>query len=166
MAMTSSGLANLVPLLMPEKRCGPTQLARKDGLLPCALSSDAWKKVVVWLNNPNCSSSKLTLPARSCSSLVNKSLSSLCLQCHIQLYHFQPLCLPSGSVIMSKEHQSQSAPGQGSHTPNLSAPLKHAAPDTSAHNRNENNPCEALSLIRSGTLRHAGTGNVCVFLTT
>lgn len=82
-----------------------------------------------------------------------------------ELYHFQPLCLPSGSAArkMRKEHQSPSAPRQGSHTPNL---LKHAAPDTSAHNHYGNNPCEAPSLTHSGTLSHAGTGNVCGFVTT
>lgn len=44
MAMTSSGLANLVPLPMLEKRCGPMQLGRKDRLLPCTLSSNAEEK--------------------------------------------------------------------------------------------------------------------------
>lgn len=44
MAMTSSGLANVAPLPMLEKRCGAKQLGRKDGLLPCALSSDAEEK--------------------------------------------------------------------------------------------------------------------------
>lgn len=64
---------------------------------------------------------------------------------------------------MRKENQSQPAPRQGSHTQNLPAPLKHAAPNTSSHNQNGNNPYEAPSLTHSGTLRHIETGNVLCF---
>lgn len=72
---------------------------------------------------------------------------TLCLQHCVHKSHitFSLFCLPSGSVVtkMRKEHQSQSAPGQGSHTPNLLAPLEHAAPDTPAYNQNGKNPCTA-----------------------
>lgn len=44
MAMTNSGLANLVQLLVLERRYGLMQLGRKDGLLFCSLSSDTKKK--------------------------------------------------------------------------------------------------------------------------
>jgi len=44
MAMTNSGLANLVQLLVLEKRYGLMQLGRKDGLLLCSLSSDTKEK--------------------------------------------------------------------------------------------------------------------------
>jgi len=44
MSMTSSGLANLAPLPMLEKRSGPTQPGRKDELLPCTLSPGTKEK--------------------------------------------------------------------------------------------------------------------------